>query len=293
MARKAVNPNVDSPPSPHTRKADWENLTDAAQRDAARGETAATDAALSDTLTSREAAARQEVPRARTDAANPNKSRALPPPNAVRGMLSSNMKKDNNKSKRRWLENLPQTRLQAVSRTMTDRENLEGVNRALHSVVGRRSELTPAIRKRVEGVDRAIGDYERTNERQHLVYAVLKAPYPRASSRTALRNRLAEMAGRGDTKAVGDSTRDLTFDGYVPATHSLGTIPDGPDVVMEIRTRSGAYLGTSDTTPNADHIIGRGRVLRPVGVHEVPYIAEDGTRKTRYIVQMDDVTPEN
>ena len=61
---------------------------------------------------------------------------------------------------------------------------------------------------------------------------------------------------------------------------------------MEIRTKSGAYLGTSDTTPDASHLVGRGRVLRPVSVHEVSYVKPDNTRGTRTVVQMDDVTPE-
>lgn len=289
--RSAVNPNVDSPPTPHTRRAERVSLADDAALAASRAETAATSAALAGTLTDREADARREVPRSRTDAANPNKSRTLPPPTALRGLLSSNRKKDYNKGKRAWVEGLPKVRLNAVQRVMGDRENLEGVNRALHGTVGRRSDLTPAIRKRVEATDRAIADYERGNEREHIVYAVLKPPREHGNSRNALRARLAAMAAHGDTDAVGDSSRDLTFDGYVPATHSLGTIAPGRDIVMEIRTRSGAYLGTSDTTLNADHIIGRGRVLRPTAVHEVPFVAADGSRQTRYVVQMDDVTP--
>lgn len=291
MARKGVNPNVDSPPLPATRKTEWiDPLTEAAAA-GTRADIGATDSALADTLTGREADARREVPRSRTDAANPNKDRTLPPPTALRTLLSSNRKKDYNKHKRAWVETLPRTRLRAVQSVMGDRENLEGVNHALHSVVGRRSELSPAVRRRVEATDRAIADYERINERQHIVYTVLRSPYDHGSSRTALRDRLTAMANRGDIEEVGNSRRDLTFDGYIPATHSMGTIEDGPDIVMEIRTRSGAYLGTSDTTLNADHVIGRGRVLRPVGVHEVPYVSADGSRRTRFVVQMDDVTP--
>lgn len=290
--RSALSPAADASPAAHTSKTEWVDPATAAEMSGTRAESAATAAALASTLTDREADARREVPRSRTDAANPNKSRSLPTPTTVRGLLSSNRKKDYNKTKRAWVEGLPKTRRDAVQRVMGDRENLEGVNRALHSTTGRRSQLSPAIRKRVEATDRAIADAERTNEREHIVYAVLRPPHDYGSSRAALNRRLTAMSARGDGDPVGATQRDLTFDGYVPATHSLGTIPQGRDVVMEIRTRSGAYLGTSDTTLNADHVIGRGRVLRPVGVHEVPYIDADGSRQTRRVVQMEDVTPE-
>lgn len=287
MARNAVNPNVDSPASEHTRRAEWSDLTSDREREDIRGEARGSAAALDDTLSMREADARREVPRLRTDAANPNKDRRLPAPSAVRGMLSSNMKKDLNKSKKNWVGDLPKTRLNAMERTMSNREHLETVNRGLNRHVGMKSELPPAVRKRVENVDRAIQNFEQKNERQHVVYATLQAPREHGNSRNALRRRLAAMSE--------DSTREptLTFDSYIPASHSLGNLSEGPDIVMEIRTRSGAYLGTSDTTPNADHLVGRGRVLRPTGVHEVTYVKPDGSRGERWVVQMEDVTPED
>ena len=285
-SRNGVNPNVDAPPKPHTAKTDWTTADAEEERDLIRQDAATSAAALDDTMTMQEADARREVPRMRTDAANPNKNRSFAGSTTVRGMLSSNMKKDYSRTKRAWVQSLPKTRRRAVERTMSDRASLEGVNRALHSTVGMKSELPSAVRRRIEATDRAIQDYERTNDRQHIVYATLQAPRPHGNSRTALRNRLAAMA------ADPEETQGLTFDGYIPATHSLGNVSDSADIVMEIRTRSGAYLGTSDTTPNSDHVVGRGRVLKPVGVHEVPYMTPEGSRGTRYLVQMDDVTPE-
>lgn len=287
MARNAVNPNVDAPPTEHTRRAEWSTITDEGEREDIRAEVRGSAAALDETLSLREADARREVPRLRTDAANPNKDRSLPAPSAVRGMLSSNMKKDYNKGKKAWVSGLPKTRLNAMERTMTNRQHLETVNRGLNRHVGMKSELPGPVRKRVEHVDRAIQDFEQNNERRHVVYATLQAPKDHGNSRNALRRRLSQMSE--DTS--GNQT--LTFDSYIPASHSLGNLNEGPDIVMEIRTRSGAYLGTSDTTPNADHLVGRGRVLRPVGVHEVAYVKPDGSRGERWVVQMEDVTPED
>lgn len=283
MARSAVNPNVDSPPAAHTRATEWATPQAEAEREAIREETRTTAAALDESMTMREADARRDVPRLRTDAANPNMDRSLPAAGAVRGMLSSNRKKDYSKRKREWAQTLPKTRREAMTRTMTDRAALEGVNRALNNATGVKSELRPAVRHRVERIDAAISDFERTNPREHVVYATLKAPFDRQPSRDALRDRLERMAQSGST---------MTFDSYIPSTHSLGTVSETPDIVMEIKTRSGAYLGSSDTTPNADHLIGRGRTLRPVAVTEATYVKPDGTRGSRIVVQMEDVTAE-
>lgn len=285
MARNAVNPNVDSPAVEHTRRSEWSTVTDEQEREDVRSEGRGSSAALDETLSMREADSRREVPRLRTDAANPNKDRSLPSPSGVRAMLSSNMKKDLNKTKRGWVEDLPKTRLASLNRTMANRERLEGVNRALHGVVGQKSSLPPATRRRVEQIDRTIQDFERTNERGHVVYATLRAPKEHGNSRNALRRKL-------DAMAQDPNEPTMTFDSYIPASHSLGNVADGPDVVMEIRTRSGAYLGTSDTTPDANHLVGRGRVLRPLGVHQATYVKPDGSRGERYVVQMEDVTPE-
>jgi hypothetical protein len=282
MARKGLNPNTESPPAESTRRAELANEGDLAVRDAIRSDAGAAAAALDDTLTLSEADARREVPRLRTDAANPRMDRRLPGPGAERGMLSSNMKKRLNKGKVAWVGELPKTRLDAMRRTMTNRQQLEDVNRSLNGVVGMRSELPSNVRRRVARIDRAIQDFEQKNEGQHIVYTVLKPPREHGNSRNAMLDRLRAMSGNPDAR--------LTFDGYIPATHSLGNISDGPDVVMEIRTRSGAYLGTSDTTPDANHLIGRGRVLRPVSVQDVTYVKPDGDWEMRTVVQMEDVT---
>lgn len=201
-------------------------------------------------------------------------------------MLSSNRKKEYNKTKRGWVEQMPKSHYQAMKRTMSNRQMLESVNRELNGVVGMRSELPPATQRRVREIDRSIQAFESTNEREHVVYATMKAPKDHGNSRNALRNRLETMSQDSESQGI-------TFDSYVPASHSLGTINDGPDIVMEIRTKSGAYLGTSDTTPDASHIMGRGRTLRPVSVHEASFVKPDGTRGTRTVVQMDDVTPDS
>lgn len=292
--RKNLNPNADPPSSPsgsapadpYARDSEWSTPTAEMERQETRDVAASTAAALQETMTEREAAARREVPRTITDAANPRMNRSFAGESAERPMLSSNMQKSLNVAKRAWSNDLPKTRHASMTRTAGNQEMMEGVNSALRAQTGMRSKLTPALRRRVSELDRSIQDFERQNQRQHIVYATLRAPKNHGNSRAAVNRSLERLAESDSDKAT------LTFDGYIPATHSLGNINDGPDIVMEIRTRSGAYLGSSDTTPNSDHIVGRGRVLRPVSVQSVSYVKPDGSRGTRKVVQMDDVTPE-
>lgn len=291
MARSsAINPNVDSPPDEYTRKTDYSTESAEREREDIREDARSTASALRENMTERSADARSEVPRTREDSINPRKSRRLPSPSSERQMLSSNMKKEYNKGKRGWVEEMPKSHYQAMKRTMSNRQMLESVNRELNGVVGMRSELPPATQRRVREIDRSIQSFESQNEREHVVYATLKSPRDHGNSRNALRNRLEGMSQRQEGDEGGST---MTFDSYIPATHSIGTVKDSPDIVMEIRTKSGAYLGTSDTTPDASHIVGRGRVLRPVSVHEASFVKPDGTRGTRTVVQMDDVTPDS
>lgn len=261
----------------------------ARERDDIREDARATDAARREEMTESGADRRAEVPRTRVDALNPNKGRKFPSPNAVRQNLSSNMKKDLNRLKRSTLASIPNTRFMKLSRVVGNRQVLGRVNERLHDVVGLRSEMRPAERRTVGEIDNSIADFEAQNEREHIVYATLAAPKKHGNSRNALRSRLEAMASRDD-----DSPEQtyVTFDGYIPASHTLGQVPDSDEIVMEVRTRSGMYMGTSDTRPEADHLVGRGRDLRPRAVREVPFVRSDGTQGRRWIVQMDDVTPD-
>lgn len=283
-SRNELGANAPTPPaSTHSAQGEWEDGGSAAEAESDRTLNRTDAGALDETMTMQESDARREVPRLRDDVVRPRKMRKLPAADQQRRMLSSNMKKEYSQTKRSWETKLPKTRRRALDQTMRDSASLEGLNRALRGTNGTKSELPSGVRRRADSVDRTIQDYERTNERQHIVYTTLRAPKDHGNSRNAVLRRLTEMSD--DPEA-----RPMTFDGYVPATHSLGNIENEKDIVLEMRTKSGAYLGTSDTTPNADHIVNRGRSFQVVGAHEASYVKPDGSTGTRTVVQVDDVT---
>lgn len=282
-----VNPNASPGPAKHDTKAKFEPQASLDEKQAVRDTASTAAEAMAEQMPMPSVDARREVPRTITDAQNPRFNRQLPAPAAVRKMLSSRMKKDYSVKKNTWVRGMPKTRTDAMRRVMSDPEMLEVANSALREELGMRSQIsTPGVRRRIEATDRAIQDFERTNNREHIVYATLMAPEDSGESREQLREALNSMTA--DSSAAGT----MTFDGYIPASHSLGNIENRADIVMEIQTRSGAYLGTSDSTDNADHVVGRGRRLKPLGVHQAEYVAQDGKTRKRWVVQMRDVTDE-
>lgn len=236
----------------------------------------------------------REVPRLREDNINPRKRRSLPAAGSTRSPLSSRMKKEYSKSKNIWEGKLPKNRRATLNNTMRTPEQLENVNRALRTTVGTKSELPKNVREQVERIDRTIQDFERQNEREHIVYTTLRTPEGDGSFRER-QNDMLNILSRMAEKDPQMQNHNLTYDGYIPTTHNLGSIEtnesEGREVVLEMHTRSGAYLGTSDGSANADHIVNRGRSFSVRSVQrDQPYIKADGTEGRRTIVQVFDIT---
>lgn len=291
--RNKLGPNAAvGTPQGRESQAEWVDAPDAAEAEAVRA-AARTDAAgLDDSSTMSEADARREVPRLRTDSANARMTVDFVAADAVRPALTSRRQKSLNKTKTTQYQTLPRAqRAQLTSATkniVQSADDLEKLNRTVRNVHGNRFDIEDSrVRQRVERLDRAIQAYERHNEREHLVYSTMRAPKPHGNSLNATLAHLRRDAGDPEAEP-------LTFDGYIPSSHAPSAVDaDQHSVVLEIKTRSGQYLGGSDSHPeNADHLVARGRSFKVVGVQEnVPYEKPDGTRGIhRHVVQLEDVT---
>lgn len=268
----------------HTTDTQWVSPVDAAIAAGVRATAQADTEAVRALSGDRAAFAQGEVPLTRTDASNPRMDRAMPAAAEIRVPLTSRRKKRLSATKTKWQGGLSTNRAENLNRLTNSRAKLGSINRRLEAEQGFRSKLRVGTGRDVHAIDGAIAEYEAQNEGQHIVYAVLRSPRSAGSSRAALRRRIDAMI------ADPDNHRPIAVDGYTPSTHDLGQVRATRDVVMEIRTRSGAYLGMSDSRPESDHLIGRGRMLRPVAVQDVAYQKSDGSQGVRTIVQMDDVT---
>jgi len=267
--------------------AEYQNEEDYESRRRVREDARIADEVLDATMPQRSADAARVTPRTIEEAANPNMSRALPDSDTIRKRMTSRRKKDLARQKGAWIGALPKTRFGAVKAVTEKAERLEDLNQLLVRTTGNPHDpsVPPGAQRAIRQLDLAIQDQERVNEREHLVYAPAYAPFEAGSSREAYLRRIQDAI---------DEDSSLEFDRYIVADHSMANLEDdhGAEIAFEIKTRSGAYLGSSDTLPDATHLLPRGRVLKPTGIQrDVPYIKADGS--TGYwgrVVQFEDIT---
>lgn len=215
---------------------------------------------------------------------HPRMERALPQPGEVRRPLSSRQRKDRSITKRAAQDRLSGAQHQAVSSLLTD-SGWRDTGDALSDVVGDAQMLTPAQLRHVQRIDRAIQEYERSNERGHVVYTNVELP-PYINSSNV----------EGYVKNNLPAGRHVTFDRYTAGAHCMHEVePDQGQarhtVVMEIQTRRGMYLGGSDSVDRTGHLLPRGIRLQVTGSHIATYQRPDGATGERLVLQMIDTPP--
>lgn len=217
---------------------------------------------------------------------NPNMARALPARDEIRSSLSSNRKKDLSRQKNLAFSKMAKVRKVLTTRMVEHAAPMEYLNKRLAEVVGDVDQLNPYEKKRVRSMDLAIADIESTNRREHVVYAPLFSPD--GKQETVLRHFRETMQRNSEMSALDQRTED--FDRYVVADHNLSNLERfNGEVVAEIRTARGGYVGGSDTVKEAEHILPRGMRYNIIGIQEnVTYLRNDGTQGQRTVVQLED-----
>ena len=219
---------------------------------------------------------------------HPVMQRPLLEPDAVRTPFSSRQKKARSKTRCIVEAKLPDA-LYAATRDMATNPQLwYETNNALSDVAGDVDQLDEDTRQHIARLDSALRTYEAHNDRGHVVYANLRMPtYINSSNLTGFcRNTFTPGA-------------TIAFDRYTHTTHQLHetsrTISPAEldrTAVFEIQTRRGAYLGGSDSRDDTGHLLPRSMRLEVIGTYDARYQRPDGTRGTRTVVQLRDVTPE-
>lgn len=237
------------------------------------------------------AAARNRVenslPLPMSEQLNPNMARSLPAPGEIRSSLSSNRKKDLSKQKNVAFAKMTTPRKVLTTRLVEHATAMEHLNSRVAEVVGDVDQLSTYERRRVRSLDLAIADLESTNKRQHVVYAPLFSPD--GKQETVLRHFRETMQRNSEMSPLDQRTED--FDRFVVADHNLANLDRfGGEVVAEIRTARGGYIGGSDTVQEAEHVLPRGMRYNIIGIQEnVTYIRNDGTQGQRTVVQLEDM----
>lgn len=222
---------------------------------------------------------------------NPNMVRTLPGRDEIRSSLSSNRKKDLSRQKNLAFSTMPKARRTGTFKLTQHAAAMERLNSRLAEVVGDIDQLSSYEQRSVRTLDLAISDIEKTNRREHIVYAPLHSPD--GKQETVLKHFRDTMQRNSEMSPFDQRTED--FDRYVVADHNLANLDRfGGEVVAEIRTTRGGYVGGSDTVKEAEHILPRGMRYAIVGIQEnVTYIRNDGSQGQRTVVQLEDTSINN
>ena len=206
--------------------------------------------------------------------------RRLPAEIELRRSLSRRQRDARSATKNRVLSSMPAVRYEATRTLMGDKRVWEQTNSALSDVAGDAVELDDEQRKFVQRVDRGIQRYERNSGRGHVVYVSVSVP--------------EKVLNPRDLPSTLHPGSVISFDRFTGATHSLHEL-DGTcqpsDVVFEIRTDRGMYVGSSGRGANSHHLMPRGIQLQVLGAHFAPYERPGQPPSERLIVQLVDFTP--
>jgi hypothetical protein len=209
---------------------------------------------------------------------NERTRRVLPVAIELRKSLSARQRNVRSATKRAVERTVPRAQHRAMASLIGDPENWKRTNDALSDVNGDVVRLDDDQRRQIQRVDRAIQRYERHSGRGHLVYTVVSLPAV-----------VAHPAELPDTLSPGSV---VAFDRFTGARHSLHELDSHSyptNVVFEIQTTRGLYLGTSDKGDDTSHLLPRGTRYRVVGSHFAPYERPGQPIGERLVVQLEDI----
>lgn len=211
---------------------------------------------------------------------NSRKARPLQHPGITRTPLSSRQRKERSAVKNRVVDTAPKAQFTAVTGLLGERSQKWGrINDALSEANGDAQLLSDADRQEVQRVDRFIQAYEQQSGREHRVYVPVRLP-DRATT-------LREVGEQLPARSLIETDR---FTGGVHCLHELDSSRGEHDVVLEVQTRRGAYVGHSDTRDDTRHLLPRAMRLRHVGSRTVSYTRPDGSTGERIVIQARDLT---
>lgn len=217
-------------------------------------------------------------PRAAVRQVNPRKRRTLPIPDAIRLPPSSRQRKARSISKRQAQESLPRIQYKAMSGLISEPETWVRTSAALTDVTGDAQLLEERDRVQVQRIDRAIQAAERLNDRGHVVYCAVSLPHASPSEAKNLPEELQPGAY-------------IEFDRFTMTTHAVHELEEvigEQEVIFEMETARGMYLGQSDGGDDTAHLLPRGMRWEVVGAHDGRYRRVDGTYGRCRIVQLRD-----
>ena len=221
-------------------------------------------------------------PRSAVLQVNERKRRMLPIPDSIRLPPSSRQRKARSVSKHRAQSNLPRIQYKAMSGLISDPQTWVEVGAGLTEVGGDVQLLDERARAHVQRIDRAIQTAERENDRGHVIYCAVSLPHDPPAEAKNLPSTL-------------QSGSRIEFDRYTMTTHAIHELDEvigEREVIFEMETARGMYLGRSDSSDDTAHLLPRGMQWEVVGSHDGRYRRPDGSYGRCRIVQLRDIGEE-
>ncbi|MCS4255967.1 hypothetical protein M2405_004270 [Rhodococcus erythropolis] len=222
-------------------------------------------------------------PRPAVTQVNERRRRTLPIPDAIRLPLSSRQRKARSIAKNAAQDQMPTIGYKATNSLISEPAKWSTIGSALTSARGDAQGLDERTRSQVQRIDRAIQTAERGNDRGHVVYCAVSVPH-------SLPEQPANLPS-----ALQPGSR-IEFDRYTMSTHAiheLDPVVGDREVIFEMETPRGMYLGGSDSVDDTSHLLPRGMRWQVVSSHEGRYQRPDGSLGRRNIIQLRDITEEN
>lgn len=218
------------------------------------------------------------------DVKHPAMERQLPLPDSIRQPLSSRQRKARSVAKHAAQDQMPRTQYDAVHRMITDDGHWRQINDVLSESNGDAQALSDEQRTQVQRFDRATQNFEKHNNRGHVVYANVEMPAMINASN--LEGFVRNNFPKGSV---------LEFDRYTGGAHTMHQVETSTEhahrtAVFEIQTRRGIYLGRSDSVDDTTHILPRGVQFKVAGTHMARYVRPDGSQGRRQVIQLIDVS---
>lgn len=210
---------------------------------------------------------------------HPAKDRRLLEPDALRIPMSKRQRLERLHLEKSVVEEVSNARYQAVATLTEDRDTWKSLNGGLARNLGDVQALSKADQTRIQRVDRTIQAYEAGNDRGHRVYANVRLN--RGINASNVEGFLDHNLEVGST---------VYFDQYTAGSHNMHEIEsklkNGRDVVVEIHTRRGMFIGAPGNAQSNGHLLPRGMKLEVAGFNQVTYTRPDGTRGQRMCIQL-------
>jgi hypothetical protein len=220
-------------------------------------------------------------PRPATEEVPARRHRPLPYPDAIRTPLSARQRNTRSRTKTEVQNTLPRIGYRAMHELISDPERWEDTGQALTEARGDAQQLELDVRARVQRVDRAIRTAEAASDRDHVLYSAVRLP-PGAGP----------AGGSGVPKDL-QAGAVIEFDRFTMTTHAIHELDphlQSHDVVFEISTARGMYLGRSDKIDDTTHLLPRGMRLQVASAGSGRYRRPDGSIGRRTIIQLVDIT---